>query len=113
MYARELARRYPEITSVSIHPGVVQTGLVTNLNFVKRSFVSLANMLMGVSFLTPAEGCYNQVWASAAAKKSELDNGAIYYPVGKMSNSDLDSDATDQALATKLWDYTNEELAKY
>lgn len=31
VYAAELARRYPAITSVSIHPGVIDTGLVSNL----------------------------------------------------------------------------------
>jgi NAD(P)-dependent dehydrogenase (short-subunit alcohol dehydrogenase family) len=33
LYAAELARRLPQITSVSVHPGVMMTGLVTGLGF--------------------------------------------------------------------------------
>ncbi|KAL3433238.1 hypothetical protein BDV09DRAFT_186837 [Aspergillus tetrazonus] len=47
LYARELARRYPSITSVSVHPGVVGTGLVENLGWAKRTCVQ------------PAVGFYN------------------------------------------------------
>ncbi|CAK7235471.1 hypothetical protein SCUCBS95973_009281 [Sporothrix curviconia] len=112
VYARELARRFPNITSVSIHPGVVETSLVSGLGFTKKMFVYVSNALIGEPIVSPEEGAYNQVWAAAAAKKSELVNGAVYYPVGKMSNSDLDKAAQDPALATELWDYTNRELAK-
>ncbi|CAK7200946.1 hypothetical protein SEUCBS139899_003646 [Sporothrix eucalyptigena] len=113
VYARELARRYPSITSVSVHPGVVETGLVTNLGYMRKKFVYVANTIMGADpIVAPEQGCYNQVWAAAAAKKSELVNGALYYPVGKLSNSDLDKVAQDPELAIKLWDYTNDELAK-
>ncbi|CAK7209615.1 hypothetical protein SBRCBS47491_000503 [Sporothrix bragantina] len=113
VYARELASRYPNITSVSIHPGVVETGLVTNLGFLKKKFVYVTTTLTGDPIVSPEEGCWNQVWAAAAAKKSELVNGAIYYPIGVMSNSELDTVAQDPALATKLWDYTDKELAKF
>ena len=98
---------------MSIHPGVVETALVTELGYLRKKFVYIANTLLGADpIVRPEQGCYNQVWAAAAAKKSKLVNGAVYYPVGKMSNSDLDKVAQDPKLAAKLWDWTNEELAK-
>ncbi|GAB1198092.1 hypothetical protein APSETT444_007400 [Aspergillus pseudonomiae] len=39
LYARELARRYPDITTVSVHPGVITTGLVENLGWAHRWFI--------------------------------------------------------------------------
>lgn len=39
LYARELARRYPGITSFSVHPGMVNTGLLDTLSFTNRAFV--------------------------------------------------------------------------
>jgi NAD(P)-dependent dehydrogenase (short-subunit alcohol dehydrogenase family) len=113
VYARELAKRHPNITAVSIHPGVVETALVTELGYLRKKFVYVTNTLIGADpVVRPEQGCYNQVWAAAAAKTSELVNGAMYYPVGKMSNGDLDKTAQDPKLAAKLWDWTNEELAK-
>ncbi|KAJ3468131.1 hypothetical protein MRS44_002196 [Fusarium solani] len=41
VFARELHRRHPEITSVVVHPGVIATGLVTELGFWKRMFVGV------------------------------------------------------------------------
>ncbi|KAL3475714.1 hypothetical protein BJX99DRAFT_155037 [Aspergillus californicus] len=79
IYAKELARRYPNITSVAVHPGVVGTGLVDSLSFVKRWFVILTNF---GRFLTPDEGAYDQLWAASTDKK-KLVNGGFYEPVGK------------------------------
>ncbi|KAL4746665.1 hypothetical protein BDW72DRAFT_207143 [Aspergillus terricola var. indicus] len=53
LYARELARRYPSITSVSVHPGVVGTGLVENLGWANRAFVYVTNM---GKLMKPEEG---------------------------------------------------------
>ncbi|KAL1897368.1 hypothetical protein Sste5346_004104 [Sporothrix stenoceras] len=113
IYARELAKRHPEITAVSIHPGVVETALVTELSYIRKKVVYIGNALLeSAPVVKPEQGCWNQVWAAAAAKKSELVNGAMYYPVGKLSNSELDKVAQDPKLAAKLWDWTNEELAR-
>lgn len=111
LYAAELARRYPRILAVSVHPGVVKTGLVTNLPWVKRVFVTAANWAQGM--LEPHQGCWSQLWVAAAAKRDELVNGAFYMPVGVESNSTLDKTAKDEELAKKLWEWTDEVLAKY
>ncbi|KAE8162388.1 hypothetical protein BDV40DRAFT_288529 [Aspergillus tamarii] len=39
LYTRELARRYPAITAVSVHPGVITTGLLENLGWAHRWFI--------------------------------------------------------------------------
>lgn len=111
IYAAELSRRYPHILSVSVHPGVVKTGLVTNLPPVKRAFVGVTNWIQGM--LEPHQGCWSQLWVAAAAKRDELVNGAFYMPVGVESNSMLDKTAKDEMLARRLWEWTDEVLAKY
>ncbi|KAL4908843.1 hypothetical protein BDW74DRAFT_187345 [Aspergillus multicolor] len=104
LYARELSRRYPDITSVSVHPGVVNTGLVENLSKARQAFVwatSFHNMV------TPAEGIKNQLWA-ATSPKAGVENGAFYEPVGVLGG--LDKMAGDDGLAVRLWDWTDAVL---
>ncbi|KAJ5595023.1 uncharacterized protein N7459_001231 [Penicillium hispanicum] len=108
MYARELSRRYPGITSVSVHPGVVATSLVGSLGVMDKAIVYGANL---GNLLKPEEGAYNQVWAATTTQK--LQNGAWYEPVGKLAESKLDKTSKDNALAERLWEWTEEHLAAY
>ncbi|KAH0432704.1 short-chain dehydrogenase/reductase family Oxidoreductase [Colletotrichum camelliae] len=113
LFTRELAHRHPSITSVTVHPGVVDTGLVTNQNLKNRILVYLPQKLMGATILTPEQGSWNQVWAAAAARKEELVNGGFYMPVGHLSNDKLDSSATNEKLAGELWRWTEDVLAGF
>ncbi|KAL5357355.1 hypothetical protein BJX96DRAFT_163030 [Aspergillus floccosus] len=108
LYARELARRYPAMTTVSIHPGVVGTGLVDSLSWQKRAFVYATTITMMVSV---EEGVLNSLWA-ATVRREALVNGAYYEPVGKMPKK-LDAAAQDEALAGRLWDWTEEALVGF
>ncbi|KAK9481961.1 hypothetical protein V1527DRAFT_477938 [Lipomyces starkeyi] len=108
LYARELASRYPSLTSVSIHPGVVATGLIDNLSFANRLLVQVTNI---GKILEPSQGVWNQLWAASADKK-QLVNGQFYEPVGRLSTS-LDKTAKDSELAANLWEWTEKELQKY
>ena len=108
LYARELARRYPSITSVSVHPGVVGTGLVENLGWAKRTFVYVTNLW---KLMKPEEGAYNQLWASTTPK-GNLKNGQLYEPVGILS-SKLDKVSKDDSLAKQLWEWTDKALTDY
>ncbi|KAI3553068.1 short-chain dehydrogenase/reductase family Oxidoreductase [Colletotrichum abscissum] len=110
LFTRELARRHPSITTLAIHPGVVDTGLVTNQSRLNRLFVYLPQTIMGSSVLTPEQGCWNQVWAAAAAKKTDLVNGGFYMPVGHLADDKLDKVATDGELAGRLWRWTEDVL---
>jgi NAD(P)-dependent dehydrogenase (short-subunit alcohol dehydrogenase family) len=112
--ATELARRYPSITAVSVHPGVVQTGLVDSQTFLNRTFIKTMNRIQGVKFMKPDQGAWNTVWCAAAAKKEELKNGGFYIPVGEERTKDLEKDkmASSKELAKTLWEWTEGVLAK-
>lgn len=107
LYARELARRYPVLTSISVTPGVVNTGLVGNLGWFNRAFVWTTNL---GHLMKAEEGAYNQLWAASVPKEG-LQNGSFYEPVGVTSK--LDKAAKDEVLAKKLWEWTDEAIKAY
>lgn len=111
LYARELAARYPSITSVSIHPGIAKTGLVTGLGKFNRWFVWATTLTSTV----PAEQCaWNQQWAAVAPKgtgEREVVSGTFYEPVG--IKGDLTKAAGDDGLAKELWEWTQKELEAF
>ncbi|KAF2454557.1 hypothetical protein BDY21DRAFT_290817 [Lineolata rhizophorae] len=110
LFAREFARRYPSITSVAVHPGVIFTDLYQSLgekNFLLRWGTKLsAPFVMG----TPQAGAKNQLWA-ATVPKAELENGAYYVPIGSKSGGTNLSRDPEQA--KKLWEWTENEFAKH
>lgn len=112
MYAAEVARRYPNIKAVSVHPGVVSTDLVQGLPPMRRIFVLSTNRLLGGELWDEKKGRLSQLWVAAGAKREQLVNGAYYMPVGVLSNDKLDKTAKDEALARELWSWTNDVLAK-
>lgn len=105
-YAAELARRYPSVTSVSLHPGVVNTDLVGRLKPDEKDLVNQMNKVM----VEPEEGVYNTCWC-ATTNKSAIKNGELYLPVGKPG--DHSAESSDQGLCEKLWDWTQKELEGY
>lgn len=93
---------------------MVDTSLVSNLPLRGRLTVHIANWLLGnLPLLTPEQGSHSQLWCAAGGKRSDMVNGAYYMPVGVMSNGTFDAAARDQALAKKLWDWTDDVLSKY
>ena len=109
LFAAELARRYPMITSTSVHPGIIMTDLHApgqdSYSFVGW-FMKLASPL--ISSDVP-HGTYNQLWA-ATAPKSEIANGAYFTPVGKQQKSL--KWATNKAAGKQLWEWTETEVKK-
>ncbi|KIX93873.1 uncharacterized protein Z520_10498 [Fonsecaea multimorphosa CBS 102226] len=108
LHARELARRYPEIISVSIHPGRVETNLanvVFDQNGFSGRFMKVFDHLVGP--LTVQQGALTQLWA-ATWKRQEVKNGVYYTPVGKENSGSKQS--RDRELAKKLWEWTESEL---
>jgi NAD(P)-dependent dehydrogenase (short-subunit alcohol dehydrogenase family) len=108
MFTAELARRYPTLTSVSLHPGMIKTDLYlpnSESNFLVRYGAIIFGPLI---FQTVANGAFNQLWASAGAEKSELVSGSYYTPVGKLRHNKWASDAD---AGRKLWEWTEKELA--
>jgi NAD(P)-dependent dehydrogenase (short-subunit alcohol dehydrogenase family) len=108
LYTRELARRYPDILSVSIHPGRVETNLGSTLSEeggLLYRFTQVMDFL--VKPLPVDAGALNQIWA-ATWKRSDVVNGAYYVPAGKENQgSKLSRDAN---LRDKLWTWTEEQL---
>lgn len=107
LFAQGLAKHYPSITSVSIHPGVIATDLwnpTVKSNWVMTMGVNLFGGLRG----TVATGAQNQLWA-ATGKKEEVVNGGLYYPIGVLNGGS--PCARNKELADELWEYTEKELA--
>ncbi|EME45848.1 hypothetical protein DOTSEDRAFT_171502 [Dothistroma septosporum NZE10] len=111
LYAREYAKHHPEITSVSIHPGVSATGLVEGLSTFYKVFVYITSWWM----MVPPETCaWNQQWAATAPLGKggrQVESGGYYEPVGFKGG--LTRSAGDDGLAAKLWEWTEAELEKY
>lgn len=109
LFARELARRYPQITSLAIHPGVVNTRLVTNLGFWKWLFVRAANP---GGLITPEEGGVNSVWAATGRGVRRKCDGqrrvAFFEPVGKAYAGH--AACFDEGLMKRLWEWTEKEV---
>lgn len=108
LWARELARHHPTWTVTAIHPGVVNTNLVHHL---QEQYWLLGPLLWAAcKLLTTVEvGARNQLWA-ATAPKQDIENGAMYYPVGDLSGGRKGRYNQDDDLAKKLWEWTEEEL---
>lgn len=105
LYTMALAKRYPNINITTIHPGVVNTPLVSDLPFLKRMIVYVTNP---GGLMTSEEGAHTQVWA---ATMPEVKSGNYYEPVGKLgSRTDF---SKDEQLQEKLWDWTETELRPF
>jgi NAD(P)-dependent dehydrogenase (short-subunit alcohol dehydrogenase family) len=94
LFAAEAARRWPEITSVSYHPGVVRTRFGRDSGLV-NTFYKLSPFL-----LTPEKGADTMLWL-AAAPKAEIEDGA-YYVKRKVKQPSADTRSPEKAAA--LWD---------
>ncbi|TVY85297.1 putative oxidoreductase [Lachnellula suecica] len=125
LYAAELARRHPRVTSVAVHPGEIYTPGMASLGWTDRFILSAINLN---KFMTPEEGSRNALWSVTAPlfkdqKKvgdvkevgdERVDgrgfvvNGAYYEPIGAPGKHMRQS--TDQDLAERLWEWTEKEL---
>ena len=106
LFAKELARRHPEILSVSVHPGLVNTPLWDTTQ-ASNIFVRAGLAVAGWLRVTPEQGALSQVWA-ATAKQQEVENGAYYKPIGsKSAGSPL---AADGRLAEEFWVWSEKEV---
>lgn len=115
LFTRELAARYPQIKSVALHPGVIITDLYATLNknpLLNFCFGALGHIywLFPGGFKDAAGGALNQTWA-ATTQKEKLQNGGLYFPVGRpMPDSRY---SRDLGLAKKLWEWTDAEFEKH
>jgi len=104
LWARQLAKVYPQFTVASIHPGVVRTQLSRGATGTPTVLQALFKF--GAQFLTPVDqGVKNQLWASVS---QQVQSGEYYEPVGVPGLAS--DDGKDDALAKRLWDWTEKEL---
>lgn len=110
LYVKSLAKRYPNITSVVVHPGVSATGLVDGLSWGNKAFVYATTV---GQLMPPAKVAWNQQWAATAELgegKGRVQSGVFYEPVGLVGG--LTAAAKDEELEARLWEWTEEELGK-
>ncbi|KAJ5096404.1 hypothetical protein NUU61_005760 [Penicillium alfredii] len=109
LFAAELARRYPSLTSVSVHPGIILTDLYGAIS--ESSLIAgLGTQTLSFFGSSVPVGARNQLWAAAGAKKEDLVNGAYYVPVGNLKSHNCY--ATSKDMGARLWDWTETELQK-
>lgn len=108
LYTDELARRYPEITWVSVHPGYIFTGLFDGTSFLTK----LPVLIMSMGNRTPVEkGHFAQCWA-ATAPKGRVVSGGYYEPIG-VEGKRATALARDRELAGRLWEWTQGEMERW
>lgn len=107
IFASELARRHPEIMSVSLHPGIISTNLYSSIEDEGNSIVGQGVALFKPMVLQGVQtGALNQIWASIADRE-HLTNGAYYVPVGEPIEKQY---TTDVDMGRKLWEWTESEV---
>ncbi|KAI1506340.1 hypothetical protein F5X99DRAFT_193 [Biscogniauxia marginata] len=79
IYAAELARRYPEIMAVSVHPGVVKTELVTALSLTEKAMVYASAWIQGMSLVEEDQGCLGQLWVVAGRTQRRTGKWRLLY----------------------------------
>jgi daunorubicin C-13 ketoreductase len=93
LFAQEANRRWPDITAVSFHPGVVRSRFSSGT--MMRPLFAINPFL-----ISPAKGADTLVWL-ASAQPNEVRPGAFYV---KRKEKAPASHAADPQLAARLWD---------
>lgn len=104
LWARHLAKVYPQFTVAAIHPGVVRTQLMdgaTTTPTVVKVLVKAGSMFLA----SIEQGARNQLWAAVS---KDVKSGEYYEPVGVGGLAS--EDGRDDGLAEKLWAWTEKEL---
>lgn len=108
LFAAELARRHPSLTSVSVHPGVVASDLYNSTEATNSIAKSMLPSLKLLLFRSVRSGTLNQLWAAAGVTQLELVNGAYYTPVGHRNQGNRF--VVDAVLAKRVWEWTEMEV---
>jgi retinol dehydrogenase-12 len=114
LFIKELAKQYPKITAVSVHPGIVNTALYQSM--VDWSIVGNAiDTARRLLYTSVQDGAKNQLWACVARRgteaKGDVESGQYYTPVGVQGQGSRFTN--NEELAEKLWVWTEAELEEY
>jgi retinol dehydrogenase 12 len=105
LFAKQLARKNPQLRVVAVHPGNVNTNLQHGPTDGKPILKFLSTIFMRLFSISVEEGVKGQLWASTA---KDVVSGEYYEPVGVAGNGSKDSQ--DEELAVRLWEWTEKEL---
>lgn len=127
LFVRRLAELLDEkgskVIAVSIHPGVVDTGLYRSVEnwYIIPELLRIARKIK--LFLVDSNtGAKTQLWAATAETSTVKDatsesamgkvvNGEYYTPIGQAGQGSKISQ--DKKLARRLWEWTEEEVKDY
>ncbi|KZZ90634.1 retinol dehydrogenase [Ascosphaera apis ARSEF 7405] len=107
--ACELAQQHPELTCVSLHPGIIPSNLYNRTlatNPLVSGFWPLAKKYC---LPTEREGAFNQLLL-AGGKKENLKNGGFYNPVGVLSRNWF---AENDEVRKVMWKWAEQEVKKH
>ncbi|WQF87935.1 Putative short-chain dehydrogenase/reductase SDR, NAD(P)-binding domain superfamily [Colletotrichum destructivum] len=104
LYARELARRNPELKVSAVHPGFVDTNWAESWKS-SSFFLRALYPLMRMASIGVEDGVRNQLWASVSP---DVISGTYYVPVGQPGHKD--GVLVNNALGARLWEWTEAEL---
>ncbi len=106
LFAYELAKRYPQITSTSMHPGTVKSNIwggEKGMNIVLNYLV--VKPLVALTGVSNEEGAKTQLWCSFS---KDVENGRYYEPVGRAGREGPLS--RNDEISRKLWEWTETAL---
>jgi NAD(P)-dependent dehydrogenase (short-subunit alcohol dehydrogenase family) len=106
-FVKALAKRYPKMICVALHPGVVNTGILKHILNKHPSLAWIFNIGIRLFFTDVQTGALGQLWA-ATGRAEELETGAYYTPLKKRVHRNKLVD--DDILAEELWHWTEEQF---
>lgn len=105
LYAQQVAERLPQFTTVSLHPGEVDTELFSR-EPGDDQIRDLQENVVPKRVKPVDEGVKNQLWAATTV--AGLIRGVYYEPIGKPGVGMYEDRYLE--MATKLWEWTEKEL---
>ncbi len=108
LYAHELARHYPDVTTVSLHPGSVVTGMWDSMPAAQYWLMYLITTDQRLSL---EQGTFNGIWLAGAPREA-LVSGGFYEPVGRHVPN-VHGTTKVEEWSKKLWNWTEGELERW
>ena len=108
LFTKSLAKHYPAIKSIVVHPGGVDTGLSVGFQKSHPWLTVWLKPLVWWSLKTPEQGALTQLFAAVS---KDAKSGSYYVPVAKEAVPS--GYAQDEGLAEVLWAWTEEQLAEH
>ncbi|GAM39157.1 hypothetical protein TCE0_034r10471 [Talaromyces pinophilus] len=108
LHAKELAKRYEDIMSISLHPGTVKTNLSQG-PLLSTPLYRFIKPIVELGAPGPRKGALNILYAAVSPSFDiKSNNGAYLLPMGKVSEPSRA--AKDAKMAFGLWEWTEKEL---